>query len=203
MIVTFGADPALRSPGLAIGIDGVIVAADTLVMSKLVNALPFGERVDRIAELCVAWFHARAWTGPGGGLDGGSHWYRDVPVRVVYEKPQIYGGPQPGDANDLLAIGMVAASIATRMRLRGATIVDPPTPREWTHGTKKLKKNVAELWLEQRGAMIARRLKPAERAVVPDKHDAVDAVGLVLHADGRLEPIRVNARPTSAFAKPR
>lgn len=182
MIVTFGADPALRSPGLAIGADGIIVAADALVMPKAVNALPFGERIDRIAELCVEWFDG--WT-----------WSDVASIRVIYEKPQIYGGPQPGDANDLLAIGMVAASIATRMRMRGATIADPPTPAEWTHGTKKLKKNVPELWLEQRGAMIARRLKPAERAVVPDKHDAVDAVGLVLHDAGRLEPIRVNARP--------
>jgi hypothetical protein len=77
-------------------------------------------------------------------------------------------------------------------------VIISPTPREWTKGSKALKKNSSEIWSHQRGIMIARRLSEVERELVPDKHDALDAVGLGLFGLGRLAAIRVNARPSAA-----
>jgi hypothetical protein len=46
-------------------------------------------------------------------------------------------------------------------------------------------------WGTPRGRRIWLRLTEAERALCPDQNDAIDAVGLGLHALGRLEKISV------------
>lgn len=190
--VVLALDPGLRCPGVAIH-RGSLVACAALTMPDEVNELPVGERVDVVAERCVRWFYDRAWTGPGGGLDGGSRWFRDVPVRFVYEMPQVYGGPQAADANDLLHLAMVAGSAWTLLRQRGAVLHATPTPAQWTGGLEKLKTK-ATYWTSQRGQHLARRLSPAERALVGDSHDAADAASLCLWAVGRWAARRVIAR---------
>lgn len=184
--VTAGFDPALNSPGAAILVNDVLVVCGNVRIPSAFASLPIGERIDEVARLCVEWFEAHVDRGTGLDMRG---------VTVAYEKPKVRGGPRTEDPNDVLHIGMVGASVWTRMRLLGAARLHAPTPEEWNHGTKKLKRNVPEIWEAQRGVMIGSRLSPAERALVPDKHDALDAVGIALHAVGRLEIIRVNARP--------
>lgn len=183
-----GLDPALNSPGVAIGHGGVVLAAAALSQPRSQAALAVGERALLVAVSCAAWFRQGVAKQLGKGAE--------LPeLTLVFELPQVYGGPRAEDPNDLIALALVCgAATAALERELGVAAILSPTPREWSKGSKKSKK-AGEGWTSQRGAMIARRLSPAERALVPDSHDAIDAVGLVLFAQGRLEPIRVNARP--------
>lgn len=193
--VVFGIDPALRTPGVAVTVDRVVVVAAALHMPSAVNDLEIAERIDVVAQHCVEWFLARAWAS--GGFDLGSQMFNAWPVTTIYEKPQVYGGPRAEDPNDVMHIGMVAASVWTLMRARGSTRVLSPTPRQWTGGLEKTKTKVG-YWKSPRGQHLARRLSPAERELIGDSHDAADAVSLCLFACGRWAARRVNARPRAA-----
>ena len=63
------------------------------------------------------------------------------------------------------------------------------TPGEWTRGIPK--KTTGSAKTGPRALRILSRLSDAERAVVPDSHDALDAVGLGLYRLGRFERRRV------------
>jgi hypothetical protein len=151
-----GVDPALRCPGLAIAVGGVLVAADALAMPDDVNELPIGLRVDVVAQRCDAWF----WHKVSELADRGrGHVLCGRPL-VIYEKPQIYGGPRPEDPNDALHLAMVTASLWTILRATGCTQLLTPTPAEWTGGLKKSKKKGA-YWTSPRGKHLARRVSAA------------------------------------------
>lgn len=195
--IVFALDPALRRPGVAALVNDELFACGSLTMPKRVNDLDIGIRIDEVAVACAAWWR-QTQIAIADQHRTNSIWLNDaVPPIVCYEKPQIYGGPRVEDPNDAMHIGMVAAAVWARVRV-GAhhTSVVTPTPREWTMNTSKSK--TGDPWASQRGGLLARRLSPAERALVPDNHDAIDAACLALFTVGRLKAIRVNARPAAA-----
>lgn len=124
---------------------------------------------------------------------------------IVHEWPQVYRAARaPGDPNDLLGLVAVGAGVAAQLDLLktismyGALnltepgpaidIVDPK-PDEWSNGLPKSLKG--DPWKSLRGIRVASRLSPAELALVPKSHDAIDSVGIGLWACGRFEPRRV------------
>lgn len=105
---------------------------------------------------------------------------------VVYEWPQIYTrSKSKGDPNDLIALAAIGAAFTAMMN---APIVKTPTPAEWAGQLPKTTKG--DPWASPRAARVAARLTPAERVLVPDSHDAIDAVALGLWALGRFAPRR-------------
>lgn len=117
---------------------------------------------------------------------------------IVYEWPQVYRAARaPGDPNDLLGLVAVAAGVASQLEALaaerngrdGSLLILSPTPAQWAGQLPKTK--TGDPWLSLRGQRVASRLSPAERALVPKSHDAIDAVGIGLWAVGRFEPRRV------------
>lgn len=108
---------------------------------------------------------------------------------VIYERPQIYAASRSkGDPNNLIGLAGVGASIAA---LCSPIEVLTPTPAQWCGQLPKTTKGSA--MTSPRAIRIMSRLDAAERLRVPDQHDVVDAVGLGLHALGRLEIRRAYA----------
>lgn len=178
-------DPGIRSPGAALLRRGVVVAAARIRIPRSLHSGELGHRAHEVGRLIMEWAGAIEASGPDLSL-------RDVDV--VYEWPQIYRASRSkGNPNDLLkTLATGAAACAMLAGLVGS--VTTPTPAEWAGQTKKATEG--DPWDSQRASMVARRLSPAERALVPDSHDAIDAVALGLWKAGRFEPIRVNAGAT-------
>lgn len=105
----------------------------------------------------------------------------------VYEWPQVYrASKSKGDPNQLIALAAVGAAIGAG--LVGARVVSV-LPDEWSGQVPK--KTTGDPWATPRGIRVASRLSDYERACVPKVHDAIDAVGIGLHALGRYAPRRV------------
>lgn len=188
----FAVDPALNRPGVAVFVDGRLFAAEAVSCHKF-QELPIGIRIDEVARACADWWVFRRFdVAAKYGCGVGESWIAE-PL-VVYEKPVVRGGPRTVDGTDAIHIGMVASAIWAHVRGGNERHVSlmTPTPEEWTRGSKKSK--TGDPWASQRGKMVARRLSPEERALVPACHDAIDAVGLGLHALGRLDAVRVISR---------
>lgn len=188
----FAVDPALNEPGAALARGGKIIAAERVKTDKSWTKLDVGERAARVAEAIVRWGMA----------------HNMEPRAVVYELPQVYSqvkGKSKVDPNDLVHIALVAANVSGILRLalapRGIAVrILSPTPAEWIGSLPK--KKVGDPWVTPRGIRIRSRLDaemaaearalggPEFESIVPS-HDAVDAVGLLLWAMGRLEPRKV------------
>ena len=169
--VIVAVDPSVRSPGVAVIERGELVGAARLPFSAKIDER--GERARQVAALIAAWVRPRTL---GGGVS-----------LVVYEWPQIYrASKSKGDPNDLIALAAVGAGVAAFL---AADEIRTPTPHEWIGNLPKATKG--DPWKSPRAMRIASRLSPAERARVPDSHDAIDAVGLALWAAGRLTARRV------------
>lgn len=167
MTVVLAVDPSIASPGAALFRDRVLVVAIRSTLPSIPDE-GRGARVERVAR--------RLYTAPPGGVDV-----------LVYEWPQVYRASKAkGDPNDLIALAAVGAALAGMLCPR---VIVTPTPAEWTGGLPKVTKG--DPWRSPRGRRIASRLSPAERALVPDSHDAIDSVGLGLWYLGRLDPVRV------------
>jgi hypothetical protein len=111
---------------------------------------------------------------------------------LVVEWPQWYAtGKTKGDPNDLAYLAGIATGLA--VAFPGAA-VRSPVPRTWIGGLPKA--TSGDPWASPRGARVASRLSDAERALVPDSHDAIDAVGLGLWACGRFDRRRVYSGAT-------
>jgi hypothetical protein len=115
---------------------------------------------------------------------------------IVYEWPQVYRAARaPGDPNDLLGLVAVAAAVASKLGTinefahRAAIDIIDPTPADWSQGLPKAL--TGDPWKSVRGVRVSSRLSPAELALVPKSHDAIDGVGIGLWALGRFEPRRV------------
>lgn len=101
--------------------------------------------------------------------------------QLAVEWPQVYvGSKQKGDPNDLIALAGVVAAVCTAFPTAGVTRYKP---RDWKG---QVPKEVIE-------ARVNKRLSDAERAVLDGcgcpkslRHNAVDAVGIGLHALARL-----------------
>lgn len=123
----------------------------------------------------------------------------EEPGTLVTEWPQIYKATKSkGDPNDLIALAAIGSMVARaceswrsseNLALRSLC----PTVKQWSGGIpKEIKgKLPKDAWSSPRGKRIASVLTAAERALIPNSHDAIDAVGIGLWALGRLVPVRV------------
>lgn len=171
-------DPAVRGgAGVALWREGQLVTATAIKLPA--SEAPMGARCLAVAALAAAW------------LD------RQCAVRVavlVFEWPQVYSVGKskvpPASLVPLAGVGMALAGI---LSCRGPLVVRTYLPAEWTPnaGTKSTK--VREFETSMRTGRIRKRLSAAELAAIAGckSHDTMDAVGIGLHALGRLEPIRV------------
>jgi hypothetical protein len=165
--VLLAVDPSVRSVGVALFVGRALRAA-VRVQAEPVEGEEVGERWLRVADLVVAPNARLLW-----------------PSTVIYECPQIYRAQRSkGDPNQLLGLVGVGASIAALCRARGPVRVLTPTPAEWCGQVAKATTGSAKA--SPRARRILSRLSPTEAALVPDQHDVLDAVGLGLHALGRL-----------------
>lgn len=179
-------DPGLTYPAACWASEGRIVLARRVPVPDEWSKLDLLDRCDRIALEIDTWACNTCCALP--------------PHLIVVEWPQWYSGAKsPGDPNDLAALCGIAGSLVGRLRSsseRGETAnycpprieVRAPKPREvWGNLPKATR---GDPWKSPRAARLASRLTPAERAVVQDKHDAMDAAGLALWAMGRWERVR-------------
>ncbi len=164
--------------------NGKLVAAWTVKIPAAFKRLPMGERIQAVAVQICHELRGRAYNRAGecvGTLNRPGDVY-------VYECPQIYGvGVSKVDPNNLIMLAEVAAAVA--MSLKPAAILRP-TPREWTAGTSK---NLKDPYNSSRWRRIKMILGADESELVPEEHDAIDGVGLALHATERalVTPRRV------------
>lgn len=168
-------DPSIRSPGAAVFRDGMLVAAARI-------AFPINVNLGKLAR-CVA--AADAITGWVVSLGA-------KPDILVCEYPQIYSeGKGKGNPNDLIHMAGVNGCLASTFLIasyqRKTTTsfqVLSYLPAEWIGQLPKSTRGSAGA--SPRGKRILSRLTIDERSVLPDQHDAFDAVGIGLHALGRL-----------------
>lgn len=170
MSTVIGLDPAINSPGIARLRNGVLEHAWNVKIPTSFKRMPMGERIQAVAEQIMS-----------------EIWKRTALLRIdapgdvfVYECPQIYGvGVSKVDPNNLIMLAEVGAAVAAQLRPHA---IQRPTPREWTGGTSK---NTDAPFNSSRWRRVKALLTEAEAAVVPEQHDAIDAVGLALHPTPR------------------
>lgn len=193
-------DPSVGSSGAALFANGLLVAVARLQLDR--EGAP-GARVVAMGELVGHW-----------GAQTAAH--RDLPriAHVVYEWPQVYAAAKSkGDPNALLYVASVGAAAAAYVRAwqtwgpvpgrRDAHLAEVTTytPAEWIGQTPKTIEVASrgkltrrlprkgEEWQTARGKLIARMLTPAELHLAQAagaNHDAIDAIGIGLHAHGRI-----------------
>jgi hypothetical protein len=164
-------DPSIVSCGVALFRDGVLADCARIVDKQ--PPMDRGMRALSMAEAIYDWACRRVASLP--------------PPTLVIEWQQVYrAGKSKGDPNDLLGMGFVAGAVAGLLQPAAVLAYKPD---EWCKLPKS--KKHSEAFTSARGARIMGKLELAERALVPRYHDAVDAVGLGLHALGRLAPRRV------------
>lgn len=166
-------DPSIRSPGAALFRDGVLIAVARIGVTRDMrhsHAQAALSAADAVASWCTA----------VGGR----------PAILACEWPQIYtASKSKGDPNDLIAMAALNGALAAVMQIaaimrRGSFEVRSFLPAEWIGQVPKATRGKASA--SPRAMRIHSRLSPAELAIVPDQHDAIDAVGIGLHALGRL-----------------
>lgn len=168
-------DPSIRSLGVAFFYQRRLVVAGT-VRCKAEKGVSNGRRAVDMASAVIVWLDEL-------GVDFSAN-----PPELVYEWPQIYAARKSkGNPNGLIKTVSPALVLSGML---ATSKITTPTPAEWAGQTKKT--TAGDPWASQRGNMVARRLHEAERLLVPDSHDAIDAVGLGLWACGRFERRRVN-----------
>lgn len=183
-MILLAVDPSLRSTGVALFRDGELIA-----VSKIRTACgpsdDIAHRARAMARDVAAW-EARIPERQGGRPDA-----------LAVEWPQVYRtAKSKGDPNDLLGLAGVCAAVAA---LYPSALVTSYCPAAWEPAPKvssarKLKKLGpvdSEAFTSPRGVRIMGRLSKTERVLVPESHDAVDAVGIGLHHLGRLAVARV------------
>lgn len=172
MATLLAIDPSVRSIGAAVFSAGDLIACHRITVPVL-DGEEDGARWVRCAWLVAKWV---------------SDLTIDTPTTVIFEKPQIYSWSKAkGDPNQLLGLAGVGAAVAMHYSARSAPSlfrILSPTPAEWCGQIPKATKGSAKE--SPRAKRILSRLKPGELALVPNQHDVLDAVGLGLHALGRL-----------------
>lgn len=178
-------DPSVRSPGAAIFRDDVLIFAGKVTIKGTTGLwIHEGARWQYVIERIVDWAKEHDCI---------------YPDMIVYERPQIYtASKSKGDPNDLIALAAIGAGVVAHYqaviweRYPQSTKrinVSTPTPAQWAGQIPKATKGSAKD--SPRAQRIMSRLSPIELARVPNQHDALDAIGLGLHALGRLGIRRV------------
>lgn len=188
MNLILGLDPSINSPGVALIYNNEVVHSHRVIVPKDVRRVrAHGERVDGVVFAILCYLNP---------ILRSEKFRSDLGFTVidtlVYEWPQIYKvGKSKGDPNDLLALAAIGSAITQQFHpIRVLT----PTPREWMGGTSKNTKG--DPWDCTRGRKLKARLTNRELDVIPPQHDALDAVGLALHATSRAlaKPIKKYSR---------
>lgn len=168
-------DPSVRSPGAALFRGGVLLTAGKVKVSRMEHDSE-GERWQYVIECIVRWAESHLCC---------------CPEKIVYERPQIYtAAKSKGDPNDLIALAAIGAGVAAHfsaiMPMDPSMSIDiiTPTPAEWAGQIPKATKGNA--MNSPRAQRILSRLTELEISRMPNQHDAIDSVGLGLHALGRL-----------------
>lgn len=172
-------DPSIRSPGAALFRDGKLIAA-ARIKFPIDTTRNVAERSIIAADAIAAW-----------ALEQGAH-----PNALAFEWPQIYASDTPARANAVVTMASVNCALATGLivaaAMRGKALqVLSYVPAEVWGQVMKHKTGSAKA--SPRGKRILSRLDAAELQLVPDQHDALDAVGIGLHALGRLGIRHVNS----------
>lgn len=169
MTTLLAVDPSIRSPGVALFVNGQL-AATACVKFPIDTAQNDGTRCLTAAKAIVQWTRAIMGTSL---LDA-----------VAFEWPQIYKHDTPSKANSVVPMAGVNMAVAAMFNVLGPTQVFAWVPAEiW--GQLPKRKTGSALG-SPRGERIWSRLTEAERNVIIDQHDSLDAVGIGLHACGRL-----------------
>lgn len=178
MSLLLAVDPSINAPGVALFRDGVLHAA--VALKPTVGLVDRAARCSAVAYEILDWYLGQV----GGGICAGT---THASLTLAVEWPQVYtAGKSKGDPNDLIGLAGVCSAVAAVCR---APRVLSYLPGDWCKLPKVYKHGDA--FVSIRGERIMSRLSSAERALVPRSHDAVDAVGIGLHALGRLAPRRV------------
>lgn len=175
-------DPSIGSSGVALFRDGYLAASGVIKVKA---------NDDNIAARCLAMSQAVVEWVAG---------QRARPRIVAVEWPQIYRGEKSkGDPNDLPGLAGVAMGVAGILSLVFAARQEridllSYQPREWA-GQLPKEKRIDGVRMSPRAKRIMSRLTDAELKLeawtATNSHDAIDAIGIGLHALRRLEPVRV------------
>lgn len=159
-------DPGIRSPGAALFRDGRLIAA-TRIRFKIDTTQNAATRCKVAADAVLAW-----------ALASGLHWEG---MSMAFEWPQIYARDTPARANAVVTMAGVDMALATMLNCRALNCYLPA--EVWGQLPKSTTGKASG---SPRALRIASRLDAAELALMPDQHDAIDAIGIGLHALGRL-----------------
>ena len=169
-------DPGLDSPGAALFRDGVLIAAARITVPELGTGVSHGHRALAAADAIFQWATTQ----------------RAKVSIVAHEWPQIYAGSKSrANPNNLIGMaavdGAVDAAFAFVAASRGEQLeLRTFLPAEWA-GQLPKDTHKGKYWLSARGTRIKSRLNDAEWQIAADvNHDAGDAIGIGLHALGRL-----------------
>lgn len=180
-------DPSVRSAGAAIYQDERLVAC-VQIKGNLPTSAELGARCLDVGMRAASWGVGCMDRRGFGTID------------VVFEWPHIRAATKAkGDPNDLPGLAGVGMACAARLQgLCDFASIRTPLPADWIGSVPKVcqacrgirssacKACGGSTWHTPRGKRIAERLEDTERALVPDQHDVIDAVGLGLWALGRL-----------------
>ena len=193
-VIAVGVDPGLRTSGAAVALGAALRAAAYVpVPAASVGGDARVNACAAMVEALVAWI-APAVLGVAAALPPGTPYE----VVVVLEWPKVLlsghqrAEKEGADPNDLLPLSGVDVGVAVllqRMLLRGTclrvTLADK-LPADWKGQVPK----------DVMCARVLSRLTPEERARLQlrprggHSKDELDAVGVLLHHLGRLEPRR-------------
>lgn len=181
MIYLLSVDPGLRKSGVALWRRG------GLVFARLIEPKSDGPEISDVVEAMMSSVCGWILRDCGAGDPTGS---RTPWLRLVCERPRTYGGRVSGnaDANDLIAVALVAGAILGRLGCPAAL----PLPEDWKGGISKPK---TKAQYERDGYPVEERargkLSPSELACVEwprdwkKRLDVADAIGIGLWALGR------------------
>lgn len=167
-------DPSVSSPGAALFMKGRLLVAGRV----RITTRSFYSEADRwlqVARDICEFTHAHG------------AWQIETVDRLVFEMPQIYRAQKSkGDPNKLIGLAGISMALAGMLRSKAPELeVLCPTPSEWIGQCPKATKGSAKL--SPRAQRILSRLDENEKSIVPDQHDALDAVGIGLWCLKRLE----------------
>lgn len=174
-------DPSIRSAGVAVFRGGCLAGAGTVKLDQ-------GD-IDDPAQRCLCMAQAIVrWAI--------SH--EVSPRALVLEWPQVYrAAKSKGDPNDLIGlsgVGMAVAGILSMGMLQREQVLEVVafTPAEWCGQLPKTTRK-SGFATSPKTLRIRSRLTPDELEAIAGiaSHDAMDAIGLGLHALDRMVPRRV------------
>lgn len=167
-----GLDPSIASPGATVFRDGLVYASAYFPIKTRGN---HGEKCMNAALQIRSWLH-----------NVGSQ-----PTAIAYEWPQIYRGDEGKLAvmNAVIYMSGVDLALTALLAMDCAACNQTLAIFSWVPGDiwgNLPKRKTGSAFESPRGRRVKSRLSDAERAIVPDQHDAVDSCGIGLHASDRL-----------------